>query len=166
MTKYDKPEISLNFQNEKKTIPWSRICDMAFILFSLLKNHIKNIYFVFREYLWCISSLLIDTFPFQGNQEQWHIVFYIVAAIYFGGGVFYLVFGSGELQDWAKDEKVVVDSSPNTSFSNIEKAWPRNDVQISLPHILMQNTTNFRLTQFLVNGVVNLTMHLFYLRQR
>ncbi|XP_065583543.1 sialin-like [Artemia franciscana] len=33
--------------------------------------------------------------------ESWHIVFYISAAIYLLGGIFYLIFASGERQKWA-----------------------------------------------------------------
>ncbi|KAL5021879.1 hypothetical protein ScPMuIL_001034 [Solemya velum] len=39
------------------------------------------------------------------SRAQWQIVFYIAAAIYGLGALFYLIFASGELQDWAKEEK-------------------------------------------------------------
>ena len=39
------------------------------------------------------------------TRDEWQIVFYIAAAIYVFGAVFYLIFGSGELQPWAREEK-------------------------------------------------------------
>ncbi len=41
-------------------------------------------------------------FRFQQTQFQWQVVFYISAAILSFGGVFYLIFASGEVEDWAK----------------------------------------------------------------
>ncbi|XP_053389175.1 sialin-like [Mercenaria mercenaria] len=38
------------------------------------------------------------------TKEQWKTVFYITAAIYTFGAIFYIIFASGELQDWARDE--------------------------------------------------------------
>ena len=37
---------------------------------------------------------------FQGTQAEWQIVFYIAAAVYLFGAIFYLTFASGEVQDW------------------------------------------------------------------
>lgn len=39
---------------------------------------------------------------FQGTQAEWQIVFYIAAAVYLFGAIFYLVFASGEVQDWVQ----------------------------------------------------------------
>lgn len=39
------------------------------------------------------------------SREQWQIVFYVAAAIYLFGAVFYLIFGSGELQHWAREQR-------------------------------------------------------------
>ncbi|XP_071171387.1 sialin-like [Mytilus edulis] len=39
------------------------------------------------------------------TQDEWQKVFYIAAAIYAFGAVFYLIFGSGELQDWAREKR-------------------------------------------------------------
>ncbi|KAK3094625.1 hypothetical protein FSP39_004159 [Pinctada imbricata] len=40
------------------------------------------------------------------SRTQWQIVFYLAAGIYIFGALFYLIFGSGELQDWARVEKL------------------------------------------------------------
>ncbi len=37
---------------------------------------------------------------------EWHHVFLIASCIHFVGVIFYAIFASGELQDWAKDESV------------------------------------------------------------
>ncbi|XP_053378553.1 sialin-like [Mercenaria mercenaria] len=39
------------------------------------------------------------------TQEQWKTVFYITAAVYTFGAIIFVMFGSGELQHWARDEK-------------------------------------------------------------
>lgn len=36
--------------------------------------------------------------------SEWQIVFYIAASVALFGGVFYAIFGSGELQPWAKQD--------------------------------------------------------------
>lgn len=43
------------------------------------------------------------------TREQWQIVFYIAAAIYAFGAVFYLIFASGELQPWAREDHNIVE---------------------------------------------------------
>lgn len=32
--------------------------------------------------------------------NEWHIIFYIGAAVYIACGLFFMVFGSGEIQSW------------------------------------------------------------------
>ncbi|XP_061194089.1 sialin-like [Saccostrea echinata] len=41
------------------------------------------------------------------SQSEWQVVFYIAAAIYLGSALFYLIFGSGQLQKWAMEEKTI-----------------------------------------------------------
>jgi hypothetical protein len=38
----------------------------------------------------------------QGTREQWQASFYVAAAIYFFGAVFYTICGAGEVQPWAE----------------------------------------------------------------
>ena len=38
------------------------------------------------------------------TREQWQVVFYIAAAIYGVGALFYSAFASGDVQPWARDE--------------------------------------------------------------
>lgn len=38
---------------------------------------------------------------------EWRIVFFISAAIYATGAIFYGIFGSGEVQPWAKQKTTV-----------------------------------------------------------
>ena len=42
--------------------------------------------------------------PSQQTQAQWRTVFFICAGIYTFGTLFYLLFGSGELQPWARQD--------------------------------------------------------------
>ncbi|XP_014212336.1 putative inorganic phosphate cotransporter [Copidosoma floridanum] len=56
----------------------------------------------------CIASVIAIVAPIvnaeivsdQTNVDQWHIVFYISAGIYFLGNLVFVVFGSGEVQWW------------------------------------------------------------------
>ncbi|KAK2186201.1 hypothetical protein NP493_211g02022 [Ridgeia piscesae] len=41
------------------------------------------------------------------TQEEWQIVFFIAAAVYVCGAIFYGIFGSGDLQPWAVDKEVI-----------------------------------------------------------
>lgn len=47
----------------------------------------------------------------QDDTGSWSVVFLISGYIYLGAAAFYLVFGSGELQDWANpDESLKLNS--------------------------------------------------------
>ena len=52
--------------------------------------------------------------------DSWQNVFYITAAVYAIGAIFYGIFASGDRQDWSKidhdDEELVNASSQNVSF--------------------------------------------------
>lgn len=49
-----------------------------------------------------ISPLVTAAVTPMGTQAEWQIVFYIAAAVYLFGAIFYLVFASGEVQDWVQ----------------------------------------------------------------
>ncbi|XP_059168721.1 sialin-like isoform X2 [Physella acuta] len=51
-----------------------------------------------------LSPLAIGLLTPDQTQEQWRQVFYIAAAIYVFGAIFFIVFSSGDLQTWAKQE--------------------------------------------------------------
>ncbi|XP_012942626.1 sialin [Aplysia californica] len=51
------------------------------------------------------------------TRAEWQIVFYVAAAIYIFGAVFYIIFASGELQPWAR-----VETSGTTRAANHELA--------------------------------------------
>jgi ACS family sodium-dependent inorganic phosphate cotransporter-like MFS transporter 6/7/8 len=45
--------------------------------------------------------------------DEWHHVFLIASSIHFIGVIFYGIFASGELQDWAKEEPVNIGDNVN-----------------------------------------------------
>ena len=49
-----------------------------------------------------LSHLFLASYP-QKTRAQWQIIFYISAAIIVFGSLFYLVFGTGVEQEWAKE---------------------------------------------------------------
>ena len=51
------------------------------------------------------SRSLLIFFLQDKTREQWQIVFYIAAAIYGIGALFYTAFASGEVQPWAKPDE-------------------------------------------------------------
>lgn len=55
-----------------------------------------------------ISPAVVGLITEKGqSQVEWQVVFYIAAAIYLASALFYLIFGSGELQKWAVEEKTL-----------------------------------------------------------
>ncbi|KAL4231338.1 hypothetical protein ACF0H5_008917 [Mactra antiquata] len=50
-----------------------------------------------------LAPIAIGIITVDKTREQWQIVFYIAAAIYTVGALFYIAFGSGEVQSWALD---------------------------------------------------------------
>ncbi|XP_050396704.1 sialin isoform X1 [Patella vulgata] len=52
-----------------------------------------------------LSPLVSGAITSKGqSRAEWQIVFYVAAGIYIFGAIFYILFASGELQDWAKVE--------------------------------------------------------------
>jgi ACS family sodium-dependent inorganic phosphate cotransporter-like MFS transporter 5 len=49
-------------------------------------------------------------FPTQGTREQWQSAFYVAAAIYFFGAIYFCFMGLGEIQEWAKTEEEKADT--------------------------------------------------------
>lgn len=48
-----------------------------------------------------LSTFLVGQITYENeNYESFRIVFWILAAVYFAGSLMYLVFGTGELQEW------------------------------------------------------------------
>ena len=54
--------------------------------------------------LLAMYELVTRVFYFQGTQEEWQYIFYITAVVLIFGMVTFVIFGSGEVQDWAKDK--------------------------------------------------------------
>jgi len=52
-----------------------------------------------------VAPSLVGYLTPNKTHEEWNIVFYITAAIYFIGGVVSVIFTSGELEPWAKKER-------------------------------------------------------------
>ncbi|XP_052770879.1 sialin-like [Mya arenaria] len=50
-----------------------------------------------------LAPMAIGYLTSDRTREQWQMVFYIAAAIYTVGAIFYIIFGSGEVQPWALD---------------------------------------------------------------
>jgi hypothetical protein len=57
----------------------------------------------------------------QNTVEQWQYVFYILACTYTVGALCFVIFGSGELQEW-NSPKTVDDVKPEEQPLNEEKA--------------------------------------------
>lgn len=55
-----------------------------------------------------ISPAVVGLITEKGQSiVEWRTVFYIGASIYLTSALFYLIFGSGELQKWAVEEKTL-----------------------------------------------------------
>jgi len=53
------------------------------------------------------APLTIGALTYSSTRAQWRLVFYITVAVEWFGATVYLLFGSGELQDWQNDAKPV-----------------------------------------------------------
>ncbi|CAL1526709.1 unnamed protein product [Lymnaea stagnalis] len=52
-----------------------------------------------------ISPVIVGVITAENQtRSEWQIVFYIAAAIYVFGAIFYVIFASGELQSWAQED--------------------------------------------------------------
>ncbi|XP_045163989.2 sialin-like [Mercenaria mercenaria] len=72
------------------------------------------------------APLAIGIITVDKTREQWKTVFYIAAAVYAFGAIFYAIFASGDLQSWARDETdnrviEIQDETTKSEVKNIEE---------------------------------------------
>ncbi|XP_003424100.3 putative inorganic phosphate cotransporter isoform X1 [Nasonia vitripennis] len=88
----------------------------------------------------CVASIIAIIAPIicgeivkeQTNVEQWHIVFYISALIYFLGNLVFIVFGSGEVQWWNDPASAPIEMSGKRSYqiNTISTAYNPNNMTL------------------------------------
>lgn len=64
-----------------------------------------------------VAPYIASALTTKQTQKEWQIVFFIAAGMYAVGALFYIIFGSGELQKWASvkpatEEEVTLDEKP------------------------------------------------------
>ena len=52
-----------------------------------------------------VLPYLVAALTPNGSRKQWANVFYVSAGVGASGGVFFLIFGSADLQSWADEKK-------------------------------------------------------------
>ncbi|OCT58452.1 sialin [Xenopus laevis] len=57
-----------------------------------------------------VGPVIAKALTHDNTVEQWQIVFYIAAAINFFGAIFFIIFASGNVQDWAVDHSTEEDN--------------------------------------------------------
>ncbi|KAK3095969.1 hypothetical protein FSP39_021470, partial [Pinctada imbricata] len=71
------------------------------------------------------------------TQSEWQTVFYIAAAMYTVGAVFYLVFGSGEVQSWAVDDlnrtDIILEKKECTYHDDVQKENDKDVLNEQMP---------------------------------
>ena len=90
-------------------VEMTNICDNKF---ALLKASIKH------------------SFMQGQTRAEWQIVFYVAAAIYFFGAVFYAIFSSGELQSWAQADA----NSETGAELTVSAGHGENDIMLHSKH--------------------------------
>ena len=69
-------------------------------------------------------------FHFQGTQAEWRVVFYLAAAIYLFGAIFFGIFAAGEIQPWVKPY-MMEEAGPGNlalqTLTNADQGEPRQD---------------------------------------
>ncbi|XP_021945378.1 sialin isoform X2 [Folsomia candida] len=92
-------------------------CSQVFIEFSFMGGYIFSIFELAPKFASSLTAMmntfglivgllappLVSYLTPNGTREEWLLVFNLSAAICAFGGVFYLLFGSSELQPWASD---------------------------------------------------------------
>ncbi|XP_070559139.1 sialin-like [Ptychodera flava] len=77
-----------------------------------------------------IAPYVIGSITTNQTQQEWQVVFYIAAAIYTFGAIFFIIFGAGEVQDWARDDDDEVNGAANLAFEKqpppYEASHPEN----------------------------------------
>ena len=66
----------------------------------------------------CLRNVIFSFSTFQGSQAEWRSVFFLTAGVYLFGGLAYLIFGGGDVEDWAKpttEKETVSNSKDKTS---------------------------------------------------
>ncbi|XP_029649434.1 sialin [Octopus sinensis] len=69
-----------------------------------------------------ISPLVTAAVTPNGTQEEWQVVFYISAAVYIFGAIFYFLFASGEIQPWS--QKCVSSTEPKVVEVSLKPLMP------------------------------------------
>lgn len=52
------------------------------------------------------SSTVIGIIVRNGTRSEWKIIFYITCVLNTFGNIFFLIFGQGETQEWAKSKQI------------------------------------------------------------
>ncbi|XP_046572201.1 sialin-like [Haliotis rubra] len=108
-----------------------------------------------------ISPLIISAMTVDRTREQWQQVFFLTAGIVMTSDVFFLIFGSGKEQDWAKEDRTDVipsvtsgsDGSPTgtTGVENRKKGTETSDEH----SVHRQRSKETSELNALKNGVIN-----------
>ncbi|KAK3743741.1 hypothetical protein RRG08_043473 [Elysia crispata] len=78
-----------------------------------------------------ISPVVVGIITENGQtRAEWQIVFYVAAAIYFFGAVFYAIFSSGELQSWAQADA----NSETGAELTVSAGHGENDIMLHSKH--------------------------------
>ncbi|KAK0055306.1 sialin-like isoform X2 [Biomphalaria pfeifferi] len=76
-----------------------------------------------------IAPTVIGYITTNQTQDQWQVVFYIASAIYAFGAVFFIIFSSGEIQEWAKEKQDVANSDIASGKDNLGADIELNGVE-------------------------------------
>uniref|UniRef100_A0A2C9LVA0 Major facilitator superfamily (MFS) profile domain-containing protein n=1 Tax=Biomphalaria glabrata TaxID=6526 RepID=A0A2C9LVA0_BIOGL len=76
-----------------------------------------------------IAPTVIGYITTNQTQAQWQVVFYIASAIYAFGAVFFIIFSSGEIQEWAKEKQDVANSDIASGKDNLGADIELNGVE-------------------------------------
>ncbi|XP_025095477.1 uncharacterized transporter slc-17.2-like isoform X2 [Pomacea canaliculata] len=77
-------------------------------------------------------------------EAEWQIVFYVAAAIYLFGAIFYVIFASGVLQPWASGASKTLEVDDG-GLAMAESPVDKGDNDVEQKERLMRNVTNDRL---------------------
>ncbi|XP_076316717.1 vesicular glutamate transporter 2-like [Tachypleus tridentatus] len=71
-----------------------------------------------------VCPIIVETMTKHSTAEEWEKVFLIASLIHFGGIIFYAIFASGEVQEWAKPPE-----TEETSWNPLENVFKDENKQ-------------------------------------
>ncbi|KAK0396404.1 hypothetical protein QR680_001706 [Steinernema hermaphroditum] len=86
-------------------LPWASFSVNHLDLAPQYAGHLMGVSNTVATLPGMISPIIVGFVVSDGSEQQWHVIFYLTAIVYFLGAVLYGLFGSGEKEEWADEHR-------------------------------------------------------------